>query len=93
VVKSWRELGIDMDEMSPGTRASMDGQVPADMSYGAWLKKQSAARQDDILGPSRGALLRKGGLEMERFYNDKGRYLSLDELRERDAAAFKRAGL
>jgi hypothetical protein len=71
----------------------MDGQVPADVSYGDWLKKQSAARQDDIVGPTRGALMRRGGLQMDRFYNDKGRFLSLDELRKRDASAFTAAGL
>ncbi len=86
VIKSWRELGLDIDEISPGTRASLDGQVPADMSYGEWLKKQPAERQDDILGPTRGKMLREG-TPMDRFYNDKGRFLSLDELRERDRAA------
>ena len=82
-----------MDDFSPSTRASMDGQVPADQTYGQWLKKQSAERQDDILGKTRGALFRKGGLEFDRFYNDKGRYLTLDELRQRDAAAFDKAGV
>lgn len=93
VLKSWRELGIDEDELPASTRASMDGQVPEETTYAQWLKKQSAARQDDILGPSRGKLFRSGKLEMDRFYDDKGRWLSLDEMRERDAAAFKRAGV
>ena len=95
VLKSWKELGaaVDVEEFSPSTRASMDGQVAADTTYAEWLKKQSAARQDEILGPTRGALLRRGGLEMDGFYNDKGRYLTLDQLRERDAAAFAKAGV
>jgi len=93
ITYSWRELGIDVDKIDPSTRASMDGQVPAEMSYGEWLAKQSAARQDEILGRTRGRLLREGGLKMEKFYNDKGRFLSLDELRQRDSAAFERAGL
>lgn len=93
VVKSWRELGFDIDELLAGTRAAMDGQEPAQLTYGQWLKKQSAARQDDILGPTRGALLRRGRLDMEAFYNEKGRMLSLEELRQRDARAFSRAGL
>ena len=93
ITKSWRELGIPIDEMSPSTRASMDGQVPAEMTYGQWLAKQSAKRQDDILGPTRGALLRDGGLTVDKFSNDKGVWLTLDQLRVRDAAAFVRAGL
>jgi hypothetical protein len=93
VVKSWRELGFDLDELEAGTRASMDGQVPADQTYGEWLQKQSAKRQDEILGETRGKLLRAGGLPVDRFFNDRGLYLTLDQLRERDAAAFGRAGL
>lgn len=95
ILKSWREMGIDMDG-SPnleGTRASMDGQVPQDVSYADWLKKQSAARQDEVLGPNRGALLRRGGLDLKDMYDHKGRYLTLDELMQSDALAFKRAGL
>jgi SPP1 gp7 family putative phage head morphogenesis protein len=81
VLKSWRELGIDADDVDAETRSSMDGQVPADTTFGEWLKRQSAARQDDVLGPTRGALFRKGDIPIERFYNDKGRYLSIEELR------------
>jgi len=85
--------GIDVESLSPSTRASMDGQVPAEITYGDWLRRQSAKRQDDILGPTRGKLFREGGLDLDRFYNEKGKYLTLEELRQRDAEAFKRAGL
>lgn len=66
-----------------GTRASMDGQVPQSTTYGDWLSKQSAARQDEILGPERGKLMRQEGLKLDAFYNDKGKLILLDELRER----------
>lgn len=94
VTKSWKELtGLDIEEFSPSTRASMDGQVAGDLTYNQWLTNQSATRQDEVLGPTRGKLFRQGKLPMDRFYNNKGRMLTLDELRERDAAAFARAGL
>lgn len=93
VLKSWAELGLNIDEAPASTRASMDGQVPEDTTFAAWIKGQSAARQDQVLGPTRGKLMRSGGLDLQGFYNDKGRMLSLDELRARDAVAFKRAGL
>lgn len=88
--KSWRELGMDIDEMTPGQRASMDGQVPADTTYSQWLSRQSAARQDQVLGPERGRLYREGGMKMEEFYTDRGVWLTIEQLRERDAAAFER---
>lgn len=93
ITKSWQELGIDIDEMDEGTRASMDGQVPASTTYGEWLRDQSAARQDQVLGPTRGKLFRDGGLSLDKFYNDKGKYLTLEELQERDALAFEKAGI
>lgn len=83
VLKSWRELGIDADEAPPGTRASMDGQVPADMTYGQWFARQSAARQDEIVGAKRGSLYREGKLSFDKFTDDKGRWLSLEQLRQR----------
>jgi len=83
VLKSWRELGIHIDDMTPGTRASMDGQVPADLTYKEWFAKQSAARQEEILGPARYALMQKGKVSLDSFYNDRGRWLSLAELEKR----------
>lgn len=81
VLKSWKELGIDAEELPAGTRASMDGTVPADLTYRQWLSRQSAERQDEILGPERGKLLRAGKVTVEQFTDDKGNWLSLDQLR------------
>jgi hypothetical protein len=83
ITKSWRELGIDADDMTPGQRASMDGAVPADMTYAQWFAKQSAARQDEIVGPTRGQLFRAGKLTFDRFTDDRGRWLTLEQLRKR----------
>ena len=91
VVPSWRELGIPIDDLAPSTRASMDGQVPAQLTYAQWFEKLSAARQDEILGPTRGKLYRGGGLELTDFSNNQGQMLTLQQLRERNAAAFRRA--
>lgn len=94
VVKSWKELGgADLPEFTQAQRSSLDGYVSAETSYSDWLKKQSAARQDEILGPTRGKLLRDGGIAPEGFATLKGEWLTLDDLRARNEAAFKRAGL
>jgi SPP1 gp7 family putative phage head morphogenesis protein len=82
VTKSWRELGFDMDELPPGTRASMDGQVPGNLTYYDWLRRQSEDVQKDVLGPTRLALWKEQGIKPERFVNDKGRLLTLDQLRK-----------
>jgi hypothetical protein len=94
LLKSMAELGIDLPELIvAGTRASMDGQVPKTTPYFDWLARQSATRQDEVLGPIRGALFRSGKLPLDRMYGLDGHYLTLEELRARDSAAFARAGL
>lgn len=92
VLKSWREMGIDMDELPASTRASMDGQVPADMTYQQWLKKQSPDRQNEILGPTRAKLFRDGGVKLDRFIDQSGRELTIEELRAKNAKAFRESG-
>lgn len=93
VTKSWRELGFKKDELSGATRATMDGQIPAETSYGEWLQRQSAYRQTQVLGPTRYKLVKDGGMDYDSFYSDKGEWLTLDQLRELDAKAFEEAGL
>lgn len=95
ILKSFRELGIDLDGSAnlAGDRASLDGQVPKEVSFSDWIKRQSASRQNEVLGPTRGALLRNGGLSLEDLYSTKGVYKTLDDLRQSDARAFAKAGL
>ena len=50
-------------------------------SYESWLKRQSAEVQDDILGPTRGDLYRKGKFDVERFTDAKGKTLTLEQLK------------
>lgn len=92
ILKSWKELGIDMEEAPAGTRASMDGQVPEAETYQTWLKKKSAAFQDDVLGPTRGKLFREG-LSLDRFVDQSGKEYTLKQLRSKDSTMFRKAGI
>lgn len=87
--KSWRELGIPIDEMMPTQRASMDGQVPGDTTYGIWLERQSDARKAQVLGPMRYQLY-KGGKSLEGFYSPTGEWLTLEQIKQQDAQAFSK---
>lgn len=84
VVKSWRELGLDINELPPGTRASMDGQVSATETYSTWLAKQSVEMQNDALGPARAEMFRSG-TEIGAFTNRVGDALTLEQLRAKAA--------
>jgi len=69
------------------------GSVPAKITYGEWLGDQSAAFQDEVLGPTRGALFRRGGLEIHEFTDRRGNELTLEELEARHGDAFEEANL
>lgn len=79
VTKSWKELGIDLKEAPPGTRASMNGQVPAETTYGSWLKRQPASVQNEVLGAGRAKLFRDG-MPIEKFVDSEYRSIPLAEL-------------
>ncbi|WP_010219215.1 head morphogenesis protein [Pseudomonas syringae group genomosp. 3] len=68
-------------------------QVSSKTSYPEWLAKQPAAFQRDVLGPSRYDLFSKGELKIERFIDDNGRTLNLEQLKQREPLAFERAGM
>ena len=83
VTKSFRELGIDIDEIPPGTRASIDGQVPADITFDEFLKGKSVTFQNDLLGPARAKLWRNGAITLTQLVDFFGNPLTLEQLEDR----------
>lgn len=82
-IKTWRELGFDLDEMPEGMKSSSGGLVKADMTYPEWLKSQDKATQIEILGPSRQKLFASGKIEFNDFTDNKGIFYTLDELKKK----------
>ena len=83
---------IDPDILPPSTtatRASKDGQVPINQSYGEWLAKQPASVQSDALGPGKVAyfnrLADKYGPRnaIAKLVRDDGAEVTLEQLRKR----------
>lgn len=92
------EVDSRFDFLDEGaTRSALDGPVSADLNYYDWLKTQPAAFQDDAIGPTRGKLLREGGLSADKFAQlNLGRNfepLTLEQMRKKEPKAFERAGL
>jgi SPP1 gp7 family putative phage head morphogenesis protein len=92
ITKSWKELGFNIDELPPATRASMDGQVPATETYGSWLSRQSEATQNDVLGVGRAQLFRDGAVTVDKFVDDVGKPLTLAQLQSIDNRAAVNVG-
>ena len=80
---------LDIPPPPEGKRASMDGQVPGNITYGEWLAKQPRTTQSDALGPGKVAyfnrLANKYGPTdaMAKLVRDDGSELTLAQLRSR----------
>jgi hypothetical protein len=92
ITRSWARYGLH--EATPAAvKLRMNGVAPKKLRYSAWLKAQDAATQDEALGPTRGKLFRIGKLPIGKFTDSRHQSLTLEQLKEREGAAFKRAGL
>jgi hypothetical protein len=67
-------------------RASVDGPVPANMSYKDWFEQLDPAQQEEILGKYRYEAY-KNGVSIDAFAPD-GRKLSLAELQQKENLPF-----
>jgi SPP1 gp7 family putative phage head morphogenesis protein len=75
-------------------RDQLIGDVPSRTSFQEWLEDQPIEFVYEYLGPTKAALFLDGGLDLPRFVDVPTRHeWTLDELRKREPAAFKRAGL
>lgn len=86
-VIDYEELGFDPPP--PGKRASMDGPIPADTTYGEWLAKQPQQIQAEVLGPARVGYFQKLSREygpknaIAKLVRDDGSELTLGQLQRR----------
>lgn len=82
ITKTFRELGIDIDEAPAGTRASMEGQV-SDKTFADWLKRQHSDRVEEILGKGRADLYNRGVITFNDLVSGNGSPLTLKQLRDK----------
>ena len=80
IVKSFEDLGLEGPSITPGTRASLNGQVAADMSFDKWLKGQSRVIQERLLGKQKTALFRSGQLQLKNLLDVSTRPIAAAEL-------------
>lgn len=87
----WRCRSIHVYVLKPqyelikdGTRSSANGQVSANLTYSEWLKTQSKAIQNEVLGVERAQLFRDGKVTLSGFIDSKGETYTLTELKAKD---------
>ena len=81
LTKSYRELGLDIDEIPIGTRSSLNGYVPANTSFSQWFDKQSADFKENYLGKGRYQLYKDGKITLSDLVNQRGQTLSIKDLK------------
>lgn len=81
ILKTWRDMGIDVDEFQPSTRAAMNGEVAATTTFAQWLASRSEEQQDEILGKGRAQLWRDGRITLTDLVDQTGRPMTLEQLR------------
>lgn len=74
-----------LQRLPTSTQASMDGQVPRDLSYEEWLKTKPEEFQRQVLGPARWRLWRGGQLGLQDLVGRLGQPLTLEELKKKVA--------
>ena len=83
-IKSFKELGLNIDDFKPSTRASLDGQIPAQTTFEQFLSGKSQEWQDTYLGKGKAKLWRDGKITLSDMVSGTGRELTLDQLAKFD---------
>ena len=83
ITKSFRELGLDIPEWRPSTRAASGGPVAAGTTFEQFLDRKGPAFANELLGPGRADLWRDGKITLTQLLDQNGRPLTLAELRKK----------
>lgn len=85
VTKSWRDLGIDADQLDAPARASMDGQVAGGTTFESWLRGKDEGTQNKVLGKTKAELWRSKKLKLSDFVKNGQTPLTLKQLKAEHA--------
>jgi len=87
ILKSYRELGLNIDEISGLTRSSLNGQVPSTTTFTSWFDGKDKAFQEKYLGRGRFDLYKSGKITLSNLIGKGGEPLTLRELNAKYAVA------
>ena len=79
--RTFKELGIDLEEPTGLTRSSAEGQIDRETSFEAFLSRRTIEQQNEQLGVGRAELWRNGTITLRQLLDSKGNPLSLAELK------------
>lgn len=76
---SYKELGLGSEY-----KDDFPSQPPKQITYYEWLNRQPVKIQKEVLGPTRYTMWKKDGVTPDKFYNNRGKYLTLTELQKKN---------
>lgn len=81
VLKSFKDMGFDVEDYPAGTRSSLDGQIPQYETYADRLAKMSPEKQNAMIGPGRAELFR-AGMPLKDMIGDDRKVIPLADLKK-----------
>jgi SPP1 gp7 family putative phage head morphogenesis protein len=91
ITKSWAELSTSKDpkviaklekfKPGPSTKASMDGQVPADLTFKQWVDSKPKGFLDGLIGPGKAELVASGKAKLSDILDSNGQVRSVEQLK------------
>lgn len=100
VTKSFEELGATpgvtqeyLNQIGEGTRASMNGQVPAALTFDSWFNQLPEADQIAFLGPKRFQIWKDAGLNFADMIDQRGNPLTIQQLAEAYGVKIKESAI
>jgi len=79
--KSFKDLGVNIDEPGRGKRTSADGLVAGNMTFEKFLNRKGKAFAEEVLGKGRAELWRAGKLSLEQLLDLSGNPMTLAQLK------------
>lgn len=81
-LKTFRELGIDINEVPKGKRASMEGAID-DISFKTFMDRKGDKFMDNILGQGRAKLYREKKITFDQLLDSQGNEMTLKDLTDK----------
>jgi hypothetical protein len=83
ILKTFKDLGVNIPEGPVGTRASDEGQISRNTTFDEFLKRKGQAYQDEVLGEGKADLWRAGKITLRDLVSGDGKPLTLTQLRQK----------
>lgn len=83
IIKTFKELGIELEEVTGLTRSALNGEVPREITFNKWFESQDKKFQEEYLGIQRYKMFKDGKITLSDLVTQNGRTLTIKELKQK----------